>query len=93
MAVCVASMLVGRFLLKPTNGRAGLLIGFVGFGLGLLMIAAGQLLTGHAWQNLADRNEGPHRSEDPKRFWGAVALPVAIGLASCAFGIYKYYAR
>jgi hypothetical protein len=93
MAVFVASIVVGQCLPKNVNDRAVLLIGFVGFGLGWLVIGAGQLVTGHAWQNLADRNEGPHRSEDPKRFWGSVALAVAVCLASCAFAIYKYHAR
>ena len=93
LAVFIASILVGQCVLKSTNDRAALLVGFLGFGLGWLTIAAGQLVTGHSWQNLADRNEGPHRINDPKRFWGSVALDIAICLGSCAFAIYKYRAK
>src|SRR5215469_3710730 len=89
----VASVVVGQYLSKGVGHRAGLFIGFVGFGLAWLVIAAGQLVTGHAWQNLADRNEGPHRSEDPKRFWGSVALGVAVCVVSCAFAIYRYHTK
>lgn len=93
MGLFVASMVAGHFLSKGSDQRVGLAIGFVGFGLGWLVIAAGQLVTGYAWQNLADRNEGPHRDENPKRFWGSVATTVAVCIVSCVFAFYKYHAR
>ncbi len=93
MGLFVASMVAGHFLSKGTDQRVGLTIGFVGFGLGWLVIAVGQLVTGYAWQNLADRNEGPHRADNPKRFWGSVATDVAVCIVSCVFALYKYHAR
>lgn len=93
MGLFVAAMVVGHFFWQGTDQRVGLTIGFVGFGLGWLVVAGGQLVTGCAWQNLADRNEGPRRDENPKRFWGSVALDVAICIVSCAFALYNYYAK
>ena len=92
-ALFVTSLAVGHFVSKDTDQRAALAIGFVGFGLLSLAIGVGQLVTGHAWQNLADRNAGPRRDENPKRFWGSVILNVAVFIVSCALALYKYQAK
>lgn len=89
----ITSLVAGPFLSKNTDQRAALALGLVGFGLACLTIGVGQLVTGHVWQNLADRNEGEHRDQNPKRFWMSVALDIAVFFVACVFAFYKYYGR
>jgi hypothetical protein len=93
VALFVASIVVGHFFSKGTGQGVAPAIGLVGFGSAWLVIGAGQLVTGFAWQNLADRNEGPHRDENPKRFWTSVSLALAVCVVSCALALNKYHSQ
>jgi len=88
-AIFLATMLAGRYLL---DNRTGTTIGLLGFAVCFLFIGSAPLVTGYSWKNLADRNQGPHRSEQPREYWASVLLPLAASVLACWLA-FRYYER
>jgi MFS family permease len=87
--VIAISFAIGRYLSANNDKALGTITGFVGFAIAMLFFALGPLVTGYSWQNLADRNQGPHRKDAPARFWLSVLLPTAVAVLACWVAISK----
>lgn len=83
VALFVTSLIAGHFRTR------NLATGLVGFGLACLSITIGQLVTGYAWKNLADRNEGDHRDQNPRQFSRSVASSMVGAIVAFGLALWK----
>jgi hypothetical protein len=66
-------------------------VGLTGFSLAWASIGIAQLLTGYSWKNMAEGNRGPHKHENPGKFWLSVGIDFAISLAACLVALRQLF--